>query len=155
MELYKNDEEEDEFRVYIIHGQSEDWRTVEEFINGELEMDTIVLKEEHRSGETIIEKFEELIEECDCAVAVLTQEDFKNTDGNFLASQKVLFELGYCHSFFESDYIILKERSIELDPSLDGLVYIEFDKGNIASTFPQLAAGLEDIFDSIGEEVDE
>ena len=155
MSNYKtHHKDEEEFIAFIIHGHSEDWRIVERFINKTLGVESIVLKEVYRPGETIIEKLEDLIEQCHFAIAVLTPDDFTN-DNRSLARQNVMFELGYCHSLFEGDCIILKEESVEINSDLHGLVYIEYKKGNIESTFSQLSEGIEEIFQNLEDEEDD
>ena len=140
------DDKEQEFTVFIIHGHSEDWRIVERYINKKLHFNTVVLKETYCSGETIIDKLENMIGDCNCAVAIMSPDD-RTSDGKFRARQNVLFELGYCHSFYEGDVIILKEESVEMHSDLHGLVYIPYNKGNIETAFAQLAEGLEDIYE--------
>ena len=143
-----DDGDEQEFTVFIIHGHSDDWKDVERYINKKLGFNTVVIKENYRAGETIIDKVEDAVwEECDCAVAILSPDDLTK-DGKFLARQNVLFELGYAQGVYEREYVvILKEDSVAINSDLHGIVYIEYKKGNIQSVFHQLAEGLEEIYD--------
>ena len=150
------DGEEQEFIVFIIHGHSEDWREIERYINKKLNFKTVVLKENYKPGETIIEKLEEAVyEECDCAVAIMSPDD-QTSDGKKRARQNVLYEIGYCQSAYDRDgVIILKEESVELQSDLHGLVYIGYKKGNIGSTLAQLAEGLEEIYEEDDDDDDD
>jgi predicted nucleotide-binding protein len=142
------DGDEQEFTVFIIHGHSESWREVERYINKKLNLKTIVLKENYKPGETIVEKLEDAVyDDCDCAVAIMTPDD-QTIDGKNRARQNVLYEIGYCQSAFGRDgVIILKEDSVEIHSDLHGLVFIGFKSDNIRSTFAELAEGLEAIYE--------
>lgn len=138
-----------EFTVFLIHGHSEDWRKVERFINKDLRYKTIVLQEIYRSGETIVEKLESILEECDCAVAIMSPDD-KMPNGNFRARQNVIYEMGFCSGQLDRErLIVLKERSVEIHSDLHGLVYIPYDKGHIESAYSHLRNGLDDIYDEM------
>jgi predicted nucleotide-binding protein len=138
-----------EFTVFIIHGHAPDWRIVERFINKKLNFKTIVLQETYRSGETIIEKLESLLEECDCAVAIMSPDD-KMIDGTFRARPNVIYEMGYCDgSMHRERLIVMKEKTVDIHSDLHGLVYIPYEDGHIESAFSQLAEGLNEIFDEM------
>lgn len=149
------DEEEDEadFIVFIIHGHSDDWRKVERYINHNLNFRTVVLLEDNNPSNTIIEDLEENINEmCDCAVAIMSPDDI-TADGKNRARQNVLFEIGYCFGFYNrEDVVILKEKSVEINSDLHGLIYIPYLKDNIDTTFHKLGERLEEIFESYENE---
>jgi predicted nucleotide-binding protein len=143
---------EKEFTVLIIHGHSEDWRIVERHINKKLDYKTLVLKENYRPGETLIEKLEDaVLEECDCAVAIMTPDD-QMADGSLRARQNVLYEIGFCHNAYDRDgVIILRENLTEIMSDLHGLVTINYSKNHIEATFLKLEEGLDNIYEELKE----
>ncbi|MBI4649442.1 MAG: nucleotide-binding protein, partial [Bacteroidia bacterium] len=70
------------------------------------------------------------------------------------ARQNVLFEIGYCFGVFDDreDTVILKEKSVEINSDLHGLIYIPFTDGNVNATFYKLEKRLEEIYESYSEE---
>lgn len=135
-----------EFTVFLIHGRSEDWRKVERFINKDLKYKTVVLQEVYRSGETIVEKLESMLEDCDCAVAIMSPDD-QMASGNYRARQNVIYEMGFCSGQLQREkLIVLKERSVEMHSDLHGLVYIPYENGYIESAYSHLRNGLDELY---------
>src|SRR5206468_7412274 len=62
-------------RVFITHGRSTDWRTVQAFIEKDVRLATIELAQEPNLGRTIIEKLVDNAALCDSAVIVMTGDD--------------------------------------------------------------------------------
>ncbi|MCX6258979.1 MAG: nucleotide-binding protein [Bacteroidia bacterium] len=147
------DGEEKYFTVFIIHGHSDTWRNVERFINHSLNFKTVVLIEDNIPGKIIIDDLEENIEDCECAVAIMSKDD-KIADNKYISRQNVLFEIGYCIGVFEEreDLVILKEKSVEINSDLYGLIYIPYSEDNIDSTFHKLAERLEEIYEDYCDE---
>jgi predicted nucleotide-binding protein len=131
-----DDGKKKEFNVFIIHGHSEEWRSVERHINKKLEFNTTVLQENFR-GKVILNQFKEDIWfRCPCAVAIMSPDD-KIVNGKSQARPNVFFEIGYFLGFQDGYYwdyedadiepvIILKEKSIEMNSDLSGVEYIEY-----------------------------
>lgn len=154
----ENDEETD-FVVFLIHGHDTQWKDVEKYIKKILNYNVFVLKKTF-SGKVMNNKFRDAIyDDCDCAVAIFSPDDTL-IDGSANPRQNVLYELGYCHGFFDRHYedddivpvIILKENSVTLSSDLAGIECLEYEKGNIHSTFPLLAKGLNNLFEYMCED---
>jgi predicted nucleotide-binding protein len=153
---YSNEDDEVvEFSVFIIHGLSEDWRIVEKYINEELHFKTSLLQDDNKFGETLIDRLEETIDfDCDCAVAIMTPDE-KMANGDYRASQNVIFEIGYYQGVEDwDDVIILQNNSLKIQAEITGLTTIDYKTGEIESTFTRLKARLEDIYNDYCEIVD-
>src|SRR6266849_5782573 len=147
------DEDGDEvpFKVFITHGRSELWRSVERYINKTLDMDTVVLKEQY-SGFTIVEKLEDETDECDCGIIVMTP-DVKMENGNVRSRQNVIHEIGYLQGLFGRErVVILKEQDVEFFSNNFGVEYIGFTGDAIHVTFHTLREALDGIYDDVVEE---
>lgn len=149
------DNEEVVFRVFIAHGRSELWRKVERFINKELSFDTAVMLEEFY-GNHVIDKLDEMVGECDCAVVILTPDD-ETKLGVFRGRQNVIHELGYCQGIFPEIYhvVVLKEKSVEFFSNNYGLDVIEFNGNDIEMTFIKLKTALENVYEEYNEDDDD
>jgi hypothetical protein len=63
-------------RMLIIHGRSDDWKQLREWLHGELHLSRVtVMGEEVAVGQSMPEKFEELASAVDGAIAVATPDD--------------------------------------------------------------------------------
>jgi predicted nucleotide-binding protein len=150
------------FRVFIIHGRSDDWKKVKRFIESQLQFETKVILLDVR-GQTIISKVRHSVwQDCDCAVAILSADDLL-ADTKRNARPNVLFEIGYCMGFFDFRYwsnerlesvLLIKEDKTEIPSDLSGIEYIPFSRSNrlgIRSAFPSLRTGLESLYEEINE----
>jgi predicted nucleotide-binding protein len=147
------DEDGDEvpFKVFITHGRSELWRQVERYINKNLDIDTVVLKEQY-SGYTIVEKLEDEADECDCGIVIMTPDD-KMENGSVRSRQNVIHEIGYLQGLFGRErVVILKEQAVEFFSNNFGVEYIGFIGDKIDVTFHTLREALEEIYDDVVEE---
>ena len=151
------------FIVFVIHGQSDDWKKVKDFINTKLGMQTKVLVEEF-TGQTLITKIRESMWfECDCAVAILSADDLL-ADDKRNARPNVLFEIGYCMGFFDYRYwednsiepvILIKEDATNMPSDFHGIEYIPYSNakggGGVSGAFEKLEQGLDRIYSQVKE----
>lgn len=133
-------------RVFITHGRSNDWRTVQPFIEKDVGLLTVELAQEPNLGRTIIEKLEDNAARCDSAVIVMTGDDVAN--GNEArVRENVMHEIG----FFQGRYgrhavILLHEEGVNTPTNLGGIAYIPFPKGSVESGFHVLQRELKAIY---------
>lgn len=124
-------------RAFVVHGR--DLKALERVksLLGTLNVESVVLVERPSHGNTIIEKFEDYSGRCDCAVVVLSPDDFgglagaTGTAASLRARQNVIYELGYfCGSFGRKTgrVILLKFGDIEIPSDLAGVVYLNGTK---------------------------
>ncbi|HEV7441303.1 MAG TPA: nucleotide-binding protein [Steroidobacteraceae bacterium] len=132
--------------VFITHGNTDDWRKVQPYIERDLNIRTIELAQEVNAGGTIIEKLFANATRCDSAVIVWTGDD-KDDKGTPRARENVMHEIG----FFQGSYgrgrvVLLHEEGVNVPTNLAGVVYSPFPKGSIESSFYLLARELKHLY---------
>jgi hypothetical protein len=125
--------------VFISHGQSKDWMEVQIYLEKELGIKTIELAQEINNGRTIINKLENVSNQCNYAVVVMTGDDL-DSDGKSRVRENVMHEIGY----FQGKYglvnvCLVYERGASIPNNLSGIGYLPYDKGNIKAIFSDLA----------------
>lgn len=150
------------FKVFIIHGRSNDWRRVKRFIEGKLRFKTEVAGLSVMGG-TIISKIRNHVwHDCDCAVAILSADDML-IDKTRNARPNVLFEVGYCMGFFDLRYweddrlesvLLIREDKTTMPSDFAGIEYIPYSRAageGIGGTYDKLAVGLENIYERVNQ----
>lgn len=139
-----------QFRIFLIHGRSREWKKVKQFIEKELRFKVIVSIEKF-TGEPLIQKIRKQIwQNCDCAVAILSADDKKQA-----ARPNVLFEVGYCMGFFDFRYwaddniqpvILISDKRTRLPSDLEGVELIPYSRRQgITETFGTVRKALNGI----------
>lgn len=133
-------------RVFITHGNTEEWRKVQPFIEKDVRIETIELAQEYNGGQTIIEKLIANADRCDSAVIVWTGDDVDGA-GVKRARENVMHEIG----FFQGRYgrgrvILLHEEGVNVPSNLYGLVYSPFPKGTVEASFHLLQRELTHLY---------
>jgi hypothetical protein len=120
-------------RVLLIHGRSEDWQDLERWLSKELTAEITVMKEEFGDGRTLPEKFEELAEKVDGAIALATPDDLgglaNQTVGNHTprARENVWIEYGWFWGRLGRKRIMLLHRGdVQVPSDLNGLEYYAY-----------------------------
>jgi len=120
-------------RAFVVHGRDKDALVK---LRGALEsigIDPIVLIDQPNKGRTVIEKFEEVSDSCDCAIVAMCHDDVGRLVSAPISSdqarvrQNVLFELGYFYAALgrRSGRVILVEfGETEIPSDLAGVVRI-------------------------------
>lgn len=132
-----------ETRVFIGHGRSPVWRELKDFIVERLGLQYDEFNRESVAGINVQQRLIEMLDTCTFSFLVLTAEDIQH-DESVRARQNVVHEAG----LFQGRYgfrrsIILLEDGCELFSNVNGLTYISFVKGNIASCFEDVRRVLE------------
>lgn len=133
-------------RVFISHGQANDWLTVQPFIEKDVKIHTIELAQEANLGRTIIEKLIDNANRCDSAVIVMTGDDL-SINNEQKVRENVMHEIG----FFQGKYgrnavILLHEEGVNIPSNLAGVVYIPYPKDNVQASFHVLQRELNAIY---------
>lgn len=148
----ENHEDDNEFVVFISHGRSAAWKDVARFIEKELDLPTVVLKEEVNRGRTIIEKLDEETENCSFAIIIMTAED-EQQDGKLRARQNVVHEIGFCQGKFgRENVLVLRQENVEEFTNISGIVYEPFKLDNIETTFPRIIKEIRAAIDEKSED---
>lgn len=138
-----DEEYEEEFKIFITHGRSELWKDVARYIEKDLNVNTVELSEAPNRGRTIIQKLDEESDDCHFAIVILSAED-EMSSGSLRARQNVVHEIGFFQGKFGLDKVVfLKEEGVEWFSNIEGVVYEEFNKGYIRSTFPRIQKEIE------------
>jgi len=131
-------------KIFIIHGHDEGkWRELQDILE-DLNQEIVVLKEEPSAGETIIEKFEKLADDCCYAFALITPDDLVKKKGNRYSQARpnVLFELGWFYGRFGRDRVcIIKKADTEMPSDLSGILSIDI--------LERVSEGLKEIQDEL------
>lgn len=127
-------------RVFIVHGHDKNAvLAVGDYVQNTLGLGRpIILRRERSSGSTIIEKFEEIADNIDIAVVLLTPDDLcrpkatRRTTLKPRARQNVVFEMGYFMARLRrrsGRVLALHKGNVELPSDISGVIYIDITKG--------------------------
>jgi predicted nucleotide-binding protein len=125
--------------VFIGHGRNQVvLGKVKTFVQDRCHLVPLVLEMLPSAGMTIIEKLEKYGRSADYAVLILTADDRMET-GESRARQNVIQELGWFQGVLGRDRIaILQQENIEVASNLAGVVYLQFAKDLVETTFDAL-----------------
>ncbi len=119
-------------KVFIIHGRNfEAALELQKFLEKELGLETVILRDEPEKGRTLIEKFEDVAPSCGFAFALFTPDDFVEKDKQVYAQARpnTLFELGwFCGRLDREHTCILLQGDTKLPSDLQGLSTLNFSK---------------------------
>lgn len=133
-------------RVFITHGRSNDWRSVQAHIEKDVKLQTIELAQEANLGRTVIEKLLDNAARCDSAVIVMTGDDVAN-ESETRVRENVMHEIGFFQGCYgRNRVVLLHESGVNIPSNLGGLVYIPFPKGLIDAGFHVLDRELKAIY---------
>jgi hypothetical protein len=115
-------------RVFISHGQSNEWNKIQNYLERDLGIPTLELAQEPNLGRTVLQKLDEESEKCSITVIVMTGDDIAE-GGEIRARENVMHEIGY----FQGKYglmnvVLLHEQGVNIPSNIHGLVYIGFPK---------------------------
>ena len=120
--------------IFIVHGHDESTKnSVENFINNDLELNSIILHKEADEGRTIIEKLE-MHSNVGFAIVLFTPDDFgfpKNNPKKIgeRARQNVIFELGYFIAKLGRNRVcVLYKGDVEILSDFQGVLYKKMDE---------------------------
>jgi predicted nucleotide-binding protein len=149
---------EEEFKVFLSHGRSEVWKDVARYIEKKFGIEVIELSELVNKGRTVIQKLDEESDECEFAIIIQTAED-EMASGSMRARQNVVHEIGFFQGKFGlHNVLFLKENGVEGFSNIDGIVYEQFNKDCISSTYHRIDKEIESAIEEwneVGDEDDE
>jgi len=115
-------------RVLIIHGRSDDWRSLKNYLENILYLRKIIIMEEEfvGVGKTLPGKFEYLASKVDCAIAVATPDDIgslkSKRDFKLRARQNVWLEVGWFWGRLGRERVmILCKENVEIPSDIQGI----------------------------------
>ena len=150
-----NEDDDEQFRVFLGHGRNQLYIQVARFIERELDVDTVILEEQANRGRTIIEKLEDETDNCHYAIIIVTAED-EQASGQMRARQNVIHEIGFCQGKFgRENVLVLRQDTVEEFSNISGIVYEPFQGDNIASTHERIRQELRHAMDGFDRELAE
>lgn len=121
--------------VFIAHGHDQQAiTTVAKFVET-LGLKVIVLDEQPKKGQTIIDKFEEHADEADFAIVLLTPDDVGSSKATGKrkprARQDIIFELGYLRGGLGGERVCaLYKEGVELPSNIRDVAHVPIDSAN-------------------------
>lgn len=138
--------EENPQRIFISHGRSKDWHSVQAFIEKDLKIETLELAQEPSKGRSVLQKLIDESNKCSFAVIVMTGDD-EIESGAPRARENVMHEIGFFQGKFGLENVcILYEEGTNIPSNIHGLVYVPFPKGYIDATFGALQREIKAVF---------
>jgi predicted nucleotide-binding protein len=123
--------------VFIGHGRNPLWLGVKAFLEDDMGLTTVSYESKSRASESIVPILEEMLDQSNFAVIVLTPED-ATADGQLRARQNVIHETGLAQGKLGfKRVVILKQEGVEELTNLGGLQYVSF-KDRIEHSFYDL-----------------
>jgi hypothetical protein len=129
-------------RVFIGHGHNDQWRDLKDHLHEKHGYEVEAYEIGARSGHTIRDVLEEMLDRSSFALLVLTGED-ATLDNRVLARQNVIHETGLFQGRLGfSKAIVLLEDGTEEFSNIAGIQQIRYSKGNIKECFGDVLATL-------------
>ena len=154
---FESDQDMPPFRVFISHSRGPVAREVVDFIEKDLDIETISLKEAALREVTELESLDEATEECCFAVVILTAEDELNgAHGAAAARENAIHEIGFLQGLYgPKNVLVLRQEGVEEFAHIAGIQYEAFEGSNVKATFERLEEELEDAKEEYEHDCDE
>lgn len=135
-------------RVFIGHGGNPLWKDLKNHLTDHHPYSVEAYETGSRSGHTIRDVLDTMLNATSFAVLVMTPED-DQADGTVRARQNVVHEAGLFQGRLGFPRVaILAEEGVDLFSNIDGIQYIPFKKGNIREIYGDVLAALKREFPS-------
>jgi|GEM_PF-2166323 len=154
---FENEQDMPPFKVFISHNRSPLAREVVDYIEKELDVETVSLKEPALREVTDLESLDEATEECCFAVVILTAEDeLHGGHGIAAARENAIHEIGFLQGLYgPKNVLVLRQEGVEEFAHIAGIQYEAFEGNEIKSTFERLEDELEDAIEEYEHDCDE
>jgi predicted nucleotide-binding protein len=116
-------------KILLIHGHAKDRFDLKKWLEHQDLAVPVVLDQQFTAGQTIPEKFEDLANEADAAIALATPDDLASTESRMecirrRARQNVWVEVGWFWGRLGRSRVLLLVRGdVEIPSDLDGIEY--------------------------------
>ena len=133
-------------RVFVSHGRATYWYAVQNYIEKDLEIDTLELAQQPNEGRTVLQKLQEESDKCSFAVIVMSGDD-RDADGVARARENVVHEIGWFQAKYGlSGVALLHEEGTNIPTNIAGVVYVPFPRDHVEATFGVLLRELQAFF---------
>lgn len=134
--------------IFIGHGRSDLWKDLKNHLTDHQGYKVVAYETGSRSGHTIRDVLENMLDASSFAIVVMTGED-EQDDGSLRARQNVVHEAGLFQGRLGFPRVaILMEAGVDAFSNIDGVQYIPFSTGNIRETYGDVLAVLRREFPS-------
>jgi predicted nucleotide-binding protein len=135
----RNDQEQSDYcagrGVFLVHGRNERWlQQVARFVE-RFDLQVVVLRDEPNQGRTVIEKFEEVVNNIGFAIVLLTGDDRgglkEDAPNTYLprSRQNVILELGFFLGRLRRSHVCaLYEEGVEIPSDYSGVLFVKIDE---------------------------
>jgi predicted nucleotide-binding protein len=124
--------------VFIGHGRSRLWARVKTYLDDELGLATVTYESESRTGDSIVQILENMLDQATFAILLLTAED-EGPSSERRARQNVVHEAGLFQGRLGfKRAVLLVQEGIEEFSNVAGLQHIPFSGENVEQTFYEL-----------------
>lgn len=120
-------------QILLVHGHSPDWTRLKAYLEKDLRLpEPVVMKEEFAAGLTLPEKFENLAEQVNAAIALVTPDDvgyLSSSEGTLQrARQNVWVETGwFWGKLGRRRVLLLRKGNAGIPSDLQGLEFAEYE----------------------------
>jgi predicted nucleotide-binding protein len=154
---FENEQDMPPFKVFISHNRSPLAREVVEFIEKDLDIETLALKEAALREVTDLESLDEATEECCFAVVILTaEEELHSAHGAAAARENAIHEIGFLQGLYgPKNVLVLRQEGVEEYAHIAGIQYEAFEGTEIKATFERLEEELDDAREEYEHECDD
>jgi predicted nucleotide-binding protein len=154
---FENDQDMPPFRVFVSHSRGPLAREVIDFIEKELDIETVSLKEPALREVTELESLDEATEESCFAVVILTAEDELNSaHGAAAARENAIHEIGFLQGLYgPKNVLVLRQEGVEEFAHIAGIQYEAFEGAEIKATFERLEEELADAKEEYDHDCDD
>ena len=127
-------------KVLLIHGHAADWREVKDWMTEEKLASPMVMLQNFAAGKTLPQKFEELADEAEAAIAIVTPDDLggpvtKAIAQNSRARQNVWVEVGWFWGRLgRRRVLLLVKGDVELPSDLEGVDHGRYENSPLESS---------------------
>jgi len=127
-------------KIFIGHGHNDQWRDLKDHLHEKHGFDVVAYEIGPRSGLSVKEVLETMLNESSFAFLILTGDDV-DSEGEMHARENVIHEAGLFQGRLGfRRAIILKEDGVKEFSNIYGLNQIRFSKGSIRETFGDVLA---------------
>ena len=154
---FENDQDMPPFKVFMSHSRSPLAQEVVAFIEKELDIETLSLKDPALGEVTELESLDEATEECCFAVVVLTaEEELNGGHGAAAARENAIHEIGFLQGLYgPKNVLVLRQEGVAEFAHIAGIQYEAFEGQEIKATFERLEQELEDAKEEYDHDCDE
>jgi predicted nucleotide-binding protein len=137
---FENDQEVPPFKVFVAGGRSALAREVIDFVEKELDIETVSLKEPGLGEVTELESLDEATEECCFGLVVLTAEsELNGAHGAAAARENAIHEIGFLQGLYgPNNVLVLRQEGVAEFAHISGIEYETFSGNDVKTAFERI-----------------